>query len=339
MIENINSLFRTTSEEVIDFEAFRKNILPQIMYNKNNNYIFRGQSNAKYELLPSVLRKNNEDLKSIWKYDFNDERAFISNEANVLFDFYINCNYQGLLLENTPKVIKENMTRQHVFLVNDVLKDKDIWILDELREIAALAQHYGAPTRLLDWTYSFSIALYFAIKDILEKKGGENFSIWVMNYSLLSDFRAFLERRGKELNEKGYKCDIFFPLTFVIPEYAKNPNLNAQKGILSLWEIQLKNLIAVDKETKKTMDIIPLDQQLVNFINKNSIAFNMFIDEYHYDISKLFLLKKYNFPSKDCYEIIEYLNFHDTDVSSIFPGYNGVVEKMKIMYKYKTHSN
>ena len=65
-------------------------------------------------------------------------------------------------LEEAPqierKLLKEFKRRAH-FYVDPLPAQGDVlgWL--------ALMQHYGAPTRLLDWTYSFFVAAFFALGD------------------------------------------------------------------------------------------------------------------------------------------------------------------------------
>lgn len=160
---------------------------------------FRGQADSQWDLLPTLLVKKNE-LK------LSDEEIMIKETA-LFFDF--NTNAGPLLKDN----------------IND-------WeILFEMR-------HHGIPTRLLDWTESFSNALYFALHG-----NGSTPVIWIMDcYGLnkatwnnktipnpLKDLdfsyeEAYLLSKTKE----PYKT----ALAIIPPRFSKR--LFAQKGLFTL---------------------------------------------------------------------------------------------------------
>jgi hypothetical protein len=111
----------------------------------HNNYVYRGQADSEWELIPSLLRRAKE--------------------------FGLTAPQ---LHEIEKSTLKEFRKDAHLFLPHHKIhKEEDLiaWWL--------LMQHYGAPTRVLDWTMSAYVALYFAVESGVEKDG----AVWV--------FRAF----------------------------------------------------------------------------------------------------------------------------------------------------
>ncbi len=74
------------------------------------------------------------------------------------------------------KLIYEFQRRAHLYVPNPPPA------VDDTMEWLALMQHYGAPTRLLDWTYSLFIATFFALEKVKdEKKVKDEAIVWAIN--------------------------------------------------------------------------------------------------------------------------------------------------------------
>lgn len=148
-----------------------------------SNLVYRGQADATWELIPSLLR--NEDTNPLLKFMGKRVKAdqLVHNEISLLEMFVQYCDDVGLRIPNDSMKFRKE-------ILNTQTQDKyyiqpEFWPNPELIELMALAQHHGVPTRLLDWTKQPYVAVYFAVSSAMEnyKKWEKNskLAIWTLN--------------------------------------------------------------------------------------------------------------------------------------------------------------
>lgn len=268
------------------------------------HYVFRGESSINNRLIPNSLRSENERRLCMLSGLYSPTRGIkteleqIQCEDRILKSFFSRCDYNGLKVPIIDRLRYHNLSSSY-FL------DNRHWLPDDYFELAGLAQHYGLPTRLLDWSSNFFVALYFAIKKT--KKKDCYCSIWALNYSSIN--RYFEDYQNK--------------IRVIIPEYSQNPNLQAQKGIFTHWQIALyKDLIE-----KNPVDRRPLDELFEINLPPSELT----------NFSNLFY--KINIPVRFVNDLYFYLSAIGFDGSNLFPGYSGITtsleEDAKFLQKYK----
>lgn len=291
-------------------QSFLEALAPWSKSIKSDDYIFRGHSDKNYLLAPTSIRK--ESIESIWKYsrayiditgstkDNDFSLAYV--EYQLIRDFYRGADVRGLQVPTSDR-LRKRLHQKVDFRTMSKWVDGDKWLPDDMLEVAALAQHYGIPTRLLDWTYDPFVAAFFASKPSGRKP--KSLCVWGLNAASI----ATLDEGETD-----------FPLKLITPHYSGNPNLAAQSGLFTHWAHSvpgLETLATGEIKALPAVDRRPLDVVLKEYLS------TLFDD----GVPEIFI--KWTLPGSEALELAKLLRDFGYGPGKLFPGYEGIAMELK----------
>lgn len=224
----MNSIIINSLEEYIDLIPERESIFIKIFY--------RGQANKNWKLIPSFYRL--------------DIEVHDNSTTNIIPNYTF---------------VEDSLLNQFLQKGVSLLRSYDI---KNNLDLMVVGQHHGLPTRLLDWTDSPLLALFFAVENLSVKEDGCVFQYLPTNF----------EDYQKIATDKYFKSDKKF--WFIYPQHI-NERVKAQSGFFTLHPLYKKLRVkSLDEliEEEASQDqiakiIIPVDRK--EFIRKQLDKLNI----------------------------------------------------------------
>jgi hypothetical protein len=274
------------------------------------SYLFRGHGDQRYRLIPTAFRPSRPiaPIGKPSKVERKTNERQIGFEIGRIAEFFERADANGLSLPEDSQALRSRLF--DLMYREETRTDRDgfsIWPPEELLSMIALAQHYGLPTRLLDWTrHAFTAAYFAAIEAAQWKKatdeapeGLERLAVWALKdtYDVNRIASQNLTDRLQRINE----------ITVVTAPTATNPNLHAQRGVFTLH--RPPSVLPKSQLEPEPLERVAVRLQEEHDIHQHLIEFSLPVDES---------------PT-----LLRLLAVEGIDAAALFPGYYGVVRAMK----------
>jgi hypothetical protein len=296
------------------------------------DWIFRGVGDGvHWQLIPPVLRQPAPILKYTSKLPVSPSTHSkqIELEYVLLWEFFRVADGQGLLIPEDSQIYRSPWANRPIMKKLESAKNgKGPWPFDELMSLAALAQHHGVPTRLLDWSNNAFTAAYFAASEAVVRLDRVNhgkcaicgarpgsgatcshcgsvmadqtpdklfLAVWCLNW------RYVLKRWP------GDDADNIKVLLVMAPR-ATNPNLHAQGGVFT---VNLEKHLSAKS---------PINRDSLDKIIENSAIIIKDVD--------LPVMRRIMLPIQEAGKLLRYLADQNIHAASIYPGFDGIVKHL-----------
>lgn len=251
-------------------------------------FVFRGLPKSSYSLIPKLFRKQRDkvgDKPPIENYTY----LSWGDERSILLSFI---HEASSCLDIPPQ---------------------------NLGHWAEYAQHYGVPTRFLDWSSNPLSALYFSCRDSLECDG----TVWLLN---VMSYRRFL---GKGIEVESTKTireiiselidgqpRIQFPILYT--PYYVDPRMSAQGSFFMVWGTEilpLENLLQGEQYYMR----YPSEQNAIHTYGEEQ---------------ETAILFKFTVRSHNKQKLFRELGMAGVNEKALFPGLDGIGRYVERKYRF-----
>jgi FRG domain len=156
---------------------------------RHDRFIFRGQSNSEWELVPRVFRTSviNTYKRGMMSTLSNHPGQFFF-EWSLLHGFIQYCDAAGLTVPGDSMEFRAYFDQNNITNVHGITSKN--WPQDRVVPLMAMAQHHGVPTRLLDWSSNPYVACYHAaatavIRNREDVRADEKIAIFALDLNTL----------------------------------------------------------------------------------------------------------------------------------------------------------